>query len=224
MPNALVKSFAKRSGKSVKRVEHYWDEAKEAAVKKFEHGTDSFWSYVNAIVQRRSGLREMMSFKDFLDEGINDDAHHEVLKKTGFFGKIGAGCVIVAEDTGKICMPFRSLEVEQPHTWGTWGGAVDDGEDAKSTAVREVREETGYAGKISLSPLFTFKHPSGFRYFNFLALVPEEFTPTLDWETEKAEWRALDDLPRPLHFGFKSILEDSTALRKLEKVCRSNLD
>lgn len=67
MPSALVKKFAERSGKSVDTVERYWDEAKasakEAGLKKKQPG---FWAYVNAIVQRRLGLNESVTFVEFL--------------------------------------------------------------------------------------------------------------------------------------------------------------
>lgn len=218
MPTALIKATARKSHRKVSRIEGYWDQAKKDASKKFDKKDDSYWAYVNAIVQRRSGLREC-TFAEFVREGSDDKAHSVELGRTGFYGKAGAGCVIVAKDTGQILMPYRSRQVEQPHTWGTWGGAIDSSEDPMVAARREVVEESGYSGELKLEPLFTFKHPSGFRYYNFLALVQDEFQPTLDWETEKTRWSELKKLPRPLHFGLKSVLEDSAALAKLEKVC-----
>ena len=55
----------------------------------------------------------------------NDSEHRAELNRTGFWGKQGAGCIILAKDTGRICLPHRSQYVEQPGTWGTWGGAID---------------------------------------------------------------------------------------------------
>ena len=84
MPTPLIKAFAKKAHRSKKRIERYWDDAKKAAAKKFDKKDDSYWAYVNAIVQRRAGLREGATFKEFLAlEGMDDDNHREQLKKTG---------------------------------------------------------------------------------------------------------------------------------------------
>lgn len=219
MPTQLLRSTAKKSHRSLKRIEGYWDQAKIDARKKFDKEDDAFWAYVNAIVQRRAGLREC-SFKQFL-EGLDDDDHAEVLSRTGFYGSRGAGCVIVCSTSGRILMPKRSKNVEQPGTWGTWGGAIDSKEDPATAARREVQEEAGYHGNLKIEPLFVFKHPSGFRYYNFLAIVDHEFKPTLNWETSTTRWCKFNDLPRPLHFGLQSVLEDVTAYKKLKIVCNS---
>lgn len=56
MPSALVKSYAKETGKSVAHVERWWDEAKEQALKKFPDKGPSYWAYVNGIVEKRGKL------------------------------------------------------------------------------------------------------------------------------------------------------------------------
>lgn len=143
---------------------------------------------------------------------LSDDRDHQrALEETGFWGRQGAGLIIMCSTTGRILLPLRSEQVEQPHTWGTWGGAIDDGEDPKAAAVREMREESGI--KIdprSVTKLFVFRKGS-FTYTTFLAMVDVEFKPRLDQETERAEWFAPDDLPRPLHFGLRAVLDDSKA-------------
>lgn len=137
----------------------------------------------------------------------NHEANHaNALKDTGFWGKAGAGCIIVAQSTGNILMPLRSQWVQEPGTWGTWGGAIDGDEDPKEAAIREVREEAGYGGGvIRTEHLFRFQK-NDFRYDTFLVVIAEEFEPTLNWETEKAEWMSLDQLPDNLHFGLKDVL------------------
>jgi hypothetical protein len=54
-------------------------------------------------------------------------------------------------------------------------------------------------------PLSIFQKDS-FRYYNFLAIVDEEFTPQLNWETKEFTWTELDNFPEPLHFGLKWLL------------------
>lgn len=67
MPNAVVKSYAKKIGKSAAHVEEWWEEAKEQAAKKFKKGSPRYWAYVNGIVKRRAGLDEALTFKELLD-------------------------------------------------------------------------------------------------------------------------------------------------------------
>lgn len=66
MPNAVVKSYAEKTGKSAEHIEGWWKEAEEQAKKKFKKRGPKFWAYVNGIVKRRAGLSEETSFKEFL--------------------------------------------------------------------------------------------------------------------------------------------------------------
>lgn len=152
---------------------------------------------------------------EFIKE--NDAEHRAELNRTGFWGKQGAGCIILAKDTKRICIPHRSSYVEQPDTWGTWGGAIDSGEDPKVAAIRELREEAGYNGKLELIPLFVFRHSSGFTYYNFLALVEKEFAPKLDWETQGYRWVEYGDWPEPLHNGLKLLLSDPESVETITR-------
>jgi len=139
----------------------------------------------------------------------NDEEHFKTLEKTGFWGSMGAGCIFYAKDTNKYLIAKRSQYVEQPNTWGTWGGAIDQSETPEQAVLREIREETGYSGSVQLKPLWTFKHPNGFQYFNFLAIVEREFEPKLDWETQDYKWVEKGDWPQPLHFGLESLIKNS---------------
>lgn len=155
---------------------------------------------------------------------LSDDREHQrALDETGFWGRQGAGLIIMCSATGRVLLPFRSAQVEQPHTWGTWGGAIDEGEDPKTAATREMREESGIRiDPRSVTKLFVFRKGT-FTYTTFLALVAEEFKPRLDMETERAEWFALDSLPSPLHFGLRAVLDDSKARAVIETAQQSVL-
>jgi predicted chitinase/8-oxo-dGTP pyrophosphatase MutT (NUDIX family) len=152
---------------------------------------------------------------EFITE--NDQEHRAQLAQTGFWGKQGAGCILFAKDTGRFCLAHRSQQVEEPGTWGTWGGAIDGNEDPAKACLRELQEESGYTGRAKLVPLYVFSHSSGFRYYNFLAIVEKEFTPRLDWETQGYDWFTLDDLPQPLHKGMVSLFNDQSSVRTLQK-------
>jgi len=147
-----------------------------------------------------------------------DEVHQDALKKTGFWGKAGAGAIIIARSTGRLLLPKRSSEVLEPNTWGVWGGAIDPTEDPKEAARREIAEECGYTGNIELLPLYLYKDSnSGFRYFNFLGVVDKEFKPRLDWENSTSGWFNLRKLPTPLHFGLLAVLRDSNSLNTIQK-------
>jgi 8-oxo-dGTP diphosphatase len=122
-----------------------------------------------------------------------------------FWGSQGAGAVFLAEDTGRILIQHRSAYVNEPNTWGVIGGAIDSGEDPQEAMQREVQEETGYHGPMRVEKLYVFQSGK-FRYTNFLVTVPHEFSPHHGWESQGHIWTTLDDLPEPLHFGFKSLL------------------
>jgi 8-oxo-dGTP pyrophosphatase MutT (NUDIX family) len=148
----------------------------------------------------------------------NNAEHRKALNDTGFWGRAGAGCLIMAQDTKRILLPLRSADVEEPHTWGTWGGAIDEGEDPKEAAMREVKEESGYSGNILSMQLLNRFEVKTFRYDTFLAVVNEEFTPKLNWETDEARWVEIDDWPSPLHFGLKAVLKNLNAQRIIKSV------
>jgi 8-oxo-dGTP pyrophosphatase MutT (NUDIX family) len=144
-----------------------------------------------------------------------DDDHQTALDQTGFWGNAGAGCLIMAADTRRILLPKRSQWVQEPGTWGTWGGAIDKGEDPQEAALREVEEEAGYSGGVQ-KMIHLFRFQSGeFRYDTFLAIVASEFEPNLNWETEEANWFELGSFPKPLHFGLAAVLKDPSAQNKL---------
>ena len=153
-----------------------------------------------------------MNFKKWLE---NDQEHAKTLKKTGFWGKQGAGSIVLSKSTGRLLLPHRSRVVQEPNTWGVWGGAIDAQEDPKEAAKRELSEEAGYSGNITMIPLSVFQKDS-FKYHNFLAIVNEEFEPNLNWETQGFMWTTLDKLPSPLHFGLEWLLsKDQNKIKEI---------
>lgn len=146
----------------------------------------------------------------------SDAAHKRALDETGYWGRRGAGCVVQCASTGRLLMPLRSENVQEPNTWGTWGGAIDDGESPKSAALRELREESLYSGEIlSMEKLYVYVD-GAFTYTTFLVKVPVEFSSRFaDGETQKAKWIALDNMPKNLHNGMRAILGDSKAYKML---------
>lgn len=81
MPSSLVRSYAKKSGKSVKAVEAKWKEAKKAAGKTYDPETNpgAYWGTVNKITRRKLRLGESvmeefvseMELKKLIESGFN---------------------------------------------------------------------------------------------------------------------------------------------------------
>lgn len=146
-----------------------------------------------------------------LEQAGSDDAiHQQTLKDTGFWGKQGAGGLFLAKSTGRLMFAQRSNHVQEPLTWGTWGGAMDQHESPKEAALREMFEETKFRGEAELFPMHVFKDaPSGFTYYNYIAVIEDEFTPRLDWENAGFKWVDYGKWPTPLHPGAKILLRES---------------
>lgn len=148
--------------------------------------------------------------------------HAEALRETGFWGRKAAGCLFLAQETCRILIPHRSEHCQQPNTWGTWGGAVDAGESPLDAVRREVEEEAGYETPVELTPLYVFRHESGFEYHNFLAVVEREFTPVINWETQAFDWFEYGNWPDPLHFGLKALLTDADSHQTITDIIRTD--
>lgn len=141
--------------------------------------------------------------------GSGDSVYH-------FWGNVGAGVLPICIKTKRILISYRSKYVDQPNTWGVFGGKIDeeDGEvqaDVADVARREFKEETGFdCDCFELIPSYVYVAPNGnFKYYNFIGLFENEFEPVLDWETEATKWVTLEELIKikPKHFGLIELLK-----------------
>lgn len=126
--------------------------------------------------------------------------------------RIGAGVLPIAEDTCRILLCLRSCYVNEPNTWAGWGGHGKVDETPAETAEREFREETGYLDSVKLIPAFVSNN--GTKYYNFIGIVPKEFSPMSSpkyaWETADWKWLAKKELGMMdnLHPGLVALLSD----------------
>lgn len=138
-----------------------------------------------------------------------EEAHKEALEETGFWGRRGAGAIIYARSTGRYLLQLRSNDVEQPGTWGVWGGAIDEGDEAEDCVRAEVAQETRYRGPMDVHFVVDYvDEGTGFRYSNFVAVVEDEFVPVLNWEGKDFGWFETGEWPEPMHFGLSFLLDN----------------
>lgn len=148
---------------------------------------------------------------------VNNAKFVEGFNGASYFGERGAaGSIVLSQKTGRLMLGRRSEDVLEPGTWGTWGGAIEEGSNPARAAVDELFEESGFEGKMRLEPLSVFRSPDGkFAYHNFVTVVDDEYTPWANHETDGHQWFELGEWPDPLHYGMESLLADPDAMNKL---------
>jgi 8-oxo-dGTP pyrophosphatase MutT (NUDIX family)/GNAT superfamily N-acetyltransferase len=133
-----------------------------------------------------------------------------------------SGILPICKSTRRICLAWRSSEVNQGDCFGTLGGAIQKDKNPSESAMSELQEETGYHGSITLHPAFVFSSGS-FKYYNFLGEVAEEFElhpePGFGWETDHIAWVTFEDLeadiknnPGDYHSGLVALFTNSYEL------------
>jgi len=133
----------------------------------------------------------------------------EACKRNEYWGLGGAGMMFVCMEDNTVLLGKRANWVDQPGTWGIFGGGISDGwhrtplpkdvalPDSSpvflKSAKKEAKEECG-----SLPPSYkiiktTMYEDCGFKYKTFVADVPlsvkEKWKPKAgDGETTEFEW------------------------------------
>ena len=113
-------------------------------------------------------------------------------------------CLCIKDN--KILLVKRAEGILEAGKWGFPGGFLDQGENIKVCATRELMEETGYSGEVNM--LFRVNsHPNRTKdngrnnvAFEFLVSVGEK-TGEPDWEQTEVGWHNLEDL-KPEEMAF----------------------
>ena len=129
----------------------------------------------------------------------------------------GAGCLLVAQDTGRWCLQQRSDSVSDPGVWSTWGGGREPGESLEQTVRRELAEEAGYHGPLTLYPLSENR-----QYVTFVGVVPQEFEPRSCSEWKDYCWVDQGQWPQSLHHKLMPALEKLITSQVVEVVAEGS--
>lgn len=130
----------------------------------------------------------------------------------------GIACILVYASASKqFLVQRRSRSVDQPRTYHIPSGYIDayhEQQNPSQAALRELWEETGYAGKISIEHLYTTStKPNGTPVYVYIGIVPEAFHTKSNWESEEHKWVSFEQLStgsvHPLHSGLEEIRQSN---------------
>ncbi len=128
-----------------------------------------------------------------------------------------AAAAVVFDKQGRILLHQRTDNGK----WGLPGGAIEVGETADQTIVREVLEETGYevrvvrlVGVYSDPQHTTMTYPDG-NTVSYVSVLfecePTGGTAALSDESSAVDWFPPDALPQPFHAGHIPRVQDALA-------------
>jgi len=121
---------------------------------------------------------------------------------------IAAGIIAIDISTGKILLIRRGMNCNSPNCWSSPGGTYEDSDKHPMiTAIREFQEETGCKEtmKLSKTPFFINKN-NHINFYNYVALLKNQFHVIINDESLGYEWASLDKLPLNLHPGFEEMI------------------
>ena len=100
---------------------------------------------------------------------------------------------------GKILLVKRAQRIIEGGKWGLPGGFLDRDETLEECAIRELKEETGYEGKVKellrINSNPNRRNDGGRQNVAFEIFVEAgEKTGEMDWEQTEVKWFDLDKL------------------------------
>lgn len=140
-------------------------------------------------------------------------------------GISAAGVLFLAKDTGRCLFQLRNSDKRHKHTWGFWGGIIENGESPYECIQRELDEEIGFVPELKkLNPIDTYQSKDkNFMYYSFCYVVDNEFIPTLNDESCGYAWVSIGNWPKPLHDGARSTLGRNKGTGKLHTILKINM-
>jgi 8-oxo-dGTP pyrophosphatase MutT (NUDIX family) len=136
--------------------------------------------------------------------------------------EFSAGGVLVRRMRGRWWLAAIRPRGKPEGTWALPKGLIDPGESGAETAVREVAEETGLAGRLEgklgdVRYVYTRRGVRVFKVVSFFLLRHAggrigELPPGMEREVAEARWLPLEDAPRLLAYkGEREMAEKALA-------------
>jgi 8-oxo-dGTP pyrophosphatase MutT (NUDIX family) len=140
--------------------------------------------------------------------------------------ELSAGGVLVRRLRGRWWLAAIRPQGKPEGVWALPKGLIGRGENAQETALREVEEETGLAGRLveklgDVRYVYTWAGERVFKVVSFFLFRAAggrigEITPAMRREVADARWLPLEEAPRLLAYkGEREMAEK--ALAALEK-------
>lgn len=139
--------------------------------------------------------------------------------------KIGVGALFVSTKTQRVLLNLRAPHKTHAMCWALFGGMVEDGEQPKDALFREMTEEMSFVPDIEkLYPFDVYQSKDKrFKYYSFVAVVEEEFTPVLNTENCGYCWIDLGLWPKPMHQGAKISFCSLKAVDKIKIIINQHI-
>ncbi len=104
---------------------------------------------------------------------------------------------VVVDERGRVLL-IRAQNLRGERVWTLPKGLMEPGEDPRTTALREVREETGYACRIERElPRTQYWFRRGDtrvkKTVHWYLMRPIQEVEEHDWEVEKVAWVPLEE-------------------------------
>lgn len=134
--------------------------------------------------------------------------------------KTGVGALFVCSKTARVMLNLRAPYKTHSLCWSLWGGMTENDETPKETLLRELEEEMGIVPEISrIYPFDIYESKDKhFRYYTFVCVVDEEFTPNINKEAVGYAWTKLGVWPKPMHAGARTSLCKAKSVEKLKMI------
>jgi 8-oxo-dGTP diphosphatase len=134
------------------------------------------------------------------------------------WGRFGAAGILFRHTENGVARYFlqrRGEGIDDAGTWGIPGGALDEGEDPLSGALRETAEETGVVykpGDLHVVGSHSFQPAPDWAYTTHVVETLNRFGPTAtNWEGGESGWFTADEMgAMPLHPGLATALPSLT--------------
>ena len=130
-----------------------------------------------------------------------------------------SGALFYARNTKRFLFLERT-KTKTAGQWGLVGGKAEGNETPWKALEREISEEVGKTPPIKkVIPLEMFtSNDSKFFFHTYLAIVDNEFIPTLNDEHSGYAWTNVNCWPKPLHVGLRNTLQNKSIKDKLQTV------